>query len=457
MSKGRLEDLFDDIPRVSVTKYTAAIKKALEGRIPPAWVIGEISNLRKQSSGHLYFSLKDAGAQVPAVMFRAQSSRLGFEPRDGMQVLAFGEISVYEPHGRYQLLVREMKESGEGRLFKEFERLKRKLADEGLFANELKKPLPLLPLRVAIITSPTGAALQDFIRILKRRSWGGLLHIFPAKVQGAGSADDIEAAIRYVNEVGGYDLLVVSRGGGSIEDLWSFNEESVARAVFDSSIPVVSGVGHEIDFTLSDFAADVRAETPSAAAEMISSSYLEAVNRLNEARDDLHERAVSAVAEFRSSLEGVRKDLKASSPSALLERSFLRIDEMGTRFASAYREAIYERRDTLREIERRFASREVASKVVGLRERLDRLERRLGNSLGEQVASLRSRLDLTGATLKAISPEATLQRGYSILQDAQGRPLFSVEGSKPGDSLRAALSDGSLELTVDAVDAEKSD
>lgn len=448
MATSKLQDLFDDVPRVSVSKYTAAIKKALEGRIPAAWVLGEISNLRSQSSGHLYFSLKDAGAQIPAVMFRAQSSLLGFAPRDGAQVLALGEISVYEPHGRYQLIVRELRESGEGRLFQEFERLKRKLAEEGLFDGARKRALPLLPLRVAIVTSPTGAALQDFMRILKRRSWGGLLHIFPVRVQGGGSADEIVEAIRYVNKLGGYDVLVVARGGGSIEDLWSFNEERVARAVFDSDIPVVSGVGHEIDFTLSDFAADIRTETPSAAAEVISSAYIETIDRFELARVDLEENVDRSIVDFRAEVERSRRALRAVSPHSALERAFLRIDELGTRFGSAFQSAVYERRTELRRLEHGLKGRDVENRLARMRERVDRLGRRLERCLVERVVALRSRLDLSGATLKAISPEATLKRGYAILEDSEGKPVTQVAATAVGDRLRASLSDGILELTV---------
>ncbi len=451
MATKKLEDMFDDVPRVSVSKYTAAIKKTLEGRIPPAWVIGEISNLRSQSSGHLYFSLKDPGAQVPAVMFRGQASRLGFVPREGMQVLAFGEISVYEPHGRYQLIVREMQESGEGRLFKEFERLKRKLSDEGLFDAEHKKKLPILPLRVAIVTSPTGAALQDFIRILKRRSWGGMLHVFPAKVQGVGSAEEVEEAICYVNELGGYDLLVVSRGGGSIEDLWSFNEERVARAIYASEIPVISGIGHEIDSTLSDFVSDQRAETPSGAAEMISSTFIETMDRIDLARSDLDELISDKLAESGDALERARKSLKAVSPEAVLERSFLRIDELNTRFVSAFRSGVFERREALKNLQLRLLSQDVSGTLAQGRDRLARLEQRMHRRMIERVSGLRSRIEVLSATLHAISPKATLERGFAIVKDRSGKNISNVSSVKKGDKVEATLSDGDLTLSVEKV------
>lgn len=446
-----LEDLFDDVPRVSVSQYTAAIKKALEKRIPPAWVIGEVSNLRSQASGHLYFSLKDAGAQVPAVMFRGQASRLKFELRDGMQVLAFGEISVYEPHGRYQLVVRELEESGEGRLHKEFERLKRKLSEEGLFDSDRKRALPVLPLRVAIVTSPTGAALQDFARILKRRGWGGRLRVHPVRVQGAGAAEEIDSAIRFVNELESDDLIVIARGGGSIEDLWAFNEERVARSVFESRIPIVSAVGHEIDFTLGDFAADARAETPSGAAEMISTAYIETIDRLELARSELDDLAATRLVELKGELRMSQQMLKAASPMGVVERAFLSIDELRARFLSAYRGSVSERRDRFRELERRLADQDVAFSLRGWNDSLDGLERRMELRLSERLVSLRGRLDVLGASLRAMSPQATLDRGFALLEDERGGAVTDVGATHEGARLKATVRDGSLSVTVDRV------
>ncbi len=290
------------------------------------------------------------------------------------------------------------------------------------------------------------------MRILKRRSWGGLLHIFPVKVQGAGSAQEIEEAIRYVNELGGYDLLVVARGGGSIEDLWSFNEEQVARAVLNSSIPVISGVGHEIDFTLADFAADVRAETPSAAAEIISSAYIEAVDRFEVARQSLLEAVEDGVAAFRRDLDRQARSLKSLSPVSALERAFLRMDELSSRFGSSFRSAVYERRSELRDLEARLRDQDVANRISRLRERLDRGGRRLDRGLVDTVVSLRSRLNVAGATLRAISPEATLKRGFAIVRDAEGNTLSSVATIRKGAKLSAALSDGRLSVSVDEVE-----
>ena len=251
----------------SVSEFTRRVKTLLERGIAPAWVRGEVSNLRAQASGHLYFSLKDAGAQLSAVLFRGDAARQKVPVRDGLQVIVFGELNVYEVRGQYQLIVRSVVEDGVGRLQREFEALKKRLAGEGLFAPERKRPIPSLPATVGFITSPTGAAVKDFLRILTRRGWRGRVVILPAKVQGAEAAPEMIGMLELAAALGIFDLLVIGRGGGSIEDLWAFNEEALVRAVAACPVPVISAVGHEIDFTLCDFAADVRAETPSAAAD----------------------------------------------------------------------------------------------------------------------------------------------------------------------------------------------
>ncbi|HBR94896.1 MAG TPA: exodeoxyribonuclease VII large subunit, partial [Opitutae bacterium] len=261
---------------LKVTALTRLIKGQLEENFSRVWVQGEISNLRKQSSGHIYFSLKDAGSQLPCALFARDTARQDFELKDGMEVQLLGDISVFEPHGRYQLIAKVAIQSGQGRLQMEFERLKRKLATEGLFDAERKQALPALPRKIAVITSPTGAAVRDFLRILRRREFAGEVVILPSKVQGQGTAQEVTNMLEYAGASQGFDLVVLTRGGGSIEDLWAFNKEQVARAVADCPIPVISAIGHEIDTVLTDYAADQRAETPSGAAELISSLYIEA-------------------------------------------------------------------------------------------------------------------------------------------------------------------------------------
>ncbi|MFO7724466.1 MAG: exodeoxyribonuclease VII large subunit, partial [Oceanipulchritudo sp.] len=257
----------------SVTALTREIKALLETAYPVVRIRGEISNLRRQASGHVYFSLKDAGASISCVCFRNDAMRLPLRLRDGLQVLGSGRLAVYEPRGNYQVIFRTLEEDGVGRLQQAFLELKEKLGAEGLFDKSRKKPLPRLPGTIAFVTSASGAALRDFISILERRRWGGRLIVIPARVQGTGAAAEIVRGIETANRESLCDLLVIGRGGGSLEDLWPFNEESLARAVAASRIPLISAVGHETDFTLSDFAADLRAETPSAAAEWITSAW----------------------------------------------------------------------------------------------------------------------------------------------------------------------------------------
>jgi exodeoxyribonuclease VII large subunit len=258
----------------TVTEFTRRVKELLEGGLPACWVRGEVSNLRAQSSGHVYFSLKDAGAQLACVLFRGDAARQSVHLRDGQQVLAYGQAGVYEARGQYQLVVRALVEHGVGHLQQEFEQMKQRLAAEGLFEPARKRPIPTMPRTVGFVTSPTGAAVQDFIRILQRRGWRGRLVVLPARVQGDGAATEMAELLRSAGGLGIFDLLVIGRGGGSLEDLWAFNEETLVRAVAACPVPVISAVGHEIDFTLCDFAADARAETPSGAAELISSNFL---------------------------------------------------------------------------------------------------------------------------------------------------------------------------------------
>src|SRR5690242_1623151 len=253
----------------TVSRLNGEARMLLEAGLPALWVEGEISNFAAPSSGHWYFTLKDREAQIRCAMFRARNAQVGFRPRDGQQLLLRGRVSLYEPRGDYQLLVEAMEDAGEGALRREFERLKAKLAAEGLFDVALKRPLPKMPRRIAIVTSPTGAAIRDVLHILARRFPPAQVLIFPTAVQGAAAVENIVAAIDAVCRDGGCDVLIVARGGGSIEDLWCFNDERVARAIRRTAIPVITGIGHEIDFTIADFAADVRAPTPSGAAELV--------------------------------------------------------------------------------------------------------------------------------------------------------------------------------------------
>jgi exodeoxyribonuclease VII large subunit len=411
----------------SVTEFTRRVKELLEASFRAGWVRGEISNLRPQASGHVYFSLKDAGAQISAVMFRGDAARQTVKLRDGLQVVVFGGVSVYEARGQYQLIVRAVLEDGVGRLQQEFEALKRRLADEGLFAPENKKALPLLPATIGFITSPTGAAVQDFIRILTRRGWRGRLIVLPAKVQGVGAAEEMSAMLRTAEALGIFDLLVIGRGGGSLEDLWAFNEEPLVRAVANCSIPIVSAVGHEIDVTLCDFAADVRAETPSGAAELISSRFIDASSRVEAAGEAMSEALERRVETAGERLDHVRSRLRLLSPESQVERGFLRLDDLTNRLNLALRQAVQTKRQQLAVPAARFVRCSPEFRVQQESHRLLSLWKRL----------------------QAASPASVLGRGFAIVRDESGRPVTQRVNVQPGQRLGVAFSDGEVPVRAE--------
>ncbi len=428
MAKKDPELPLEDAGRVrSVTEFTREVKDLLEGGIRPGWVRGEVSNLRAQASGHVYFSLKDAGAQLACVLFRGDAARQSVALRDGLQVLVYGEISVYEARGQYQLVVRALIEHGAGRLQQELEKLKQRLAAEGLFEVARKKPVPLLPRTVGFITSPTGAAVQDFIRILQRRGWTGRLVVLPAKVQGDGAAAEMTAMLHQAGALEIFDLLVIGRGGGSVEDLWAFNDEALVRAVAACRVPVISAVGHEIDFTLCDFAADVRAETPSGAAELISSNYLACTERLASAADSLAATADDAFGRAREKLDHARSRLRLLMPTAAIEQSYLRLDDLGNRLGSALRSAVQLRRESVSVVRSRLAGASPAKRVQEESHRLLALWKRL----------------------ESASPASVLRRGYVIVRDAQGRPVARAQGLEPGRPLVNEFHDGRVQVRVE--------
>ncbi len=418
--------LGDDGRIQTVTEFTRRVKELLEGGLAPCWVRGEVSNLRAQASGHTYFSLKDAGAQLACVMFRGDAVRQSVPLRDGQQVLAYGQVGVYETRGQYQLVVRALIEHGVGKLQQEFERLKRRLADEGLFAAERKQPIPLRPRTVGIITSPTGAAVQDFIRILERRGWTGRLVVLPSKVQGEGAAAELAAMLREAETLGIFDLLVIGRGGGSIEDLWAFNEETLVRAVAACGVPLISAVGHEIDFSLCDLAADARAETPSGAAELISSNFLAATERAAQSHEAMLAAVDAALERGRERLDHARSRLRLLSPTAVIEQNQLRVDDLTNRLGAALRTSVTERRRQWQVAHTRLAAASPEKRV--------QLE-------SHRLLALWKRLEST-------SPQSVLKRGYAIVRDAQGRPVPRAKGLAPGQPLVNEFYDGAVRVRV---------
>jgi exodeoxyribonuclease VII large subunit len=411
----------------SVSVFTRRVKTLLENGVGASWVRGEVSNVRAQGSGHVYFSLKDAGAQLSAVLFRGDALRQTVKLRDGQQVVVFGQVSVYEARGQYQLIVRLVIEDGVGRLQREFEALKARLAAEGLFAPEKKRALPPLPVCVGFVTSPTGAAVQDFIRIMSRRGWRGRVVVLPVKVQGEGAAAEMATMLAQAQTLGIFDLLVIGRGGGSLEDLWAFNEEVLVRAVAACAVPIISAVGHEIDFSLCDFAADVRAETPSAAAELISSKFVEAMERAERASNAIKDALERAMAEAEERLDHARSRLRLLSPAAQIEQGFLRMDDLSNRLVAALRDAAQARRQQFGEARAALARVSPEFRVQTESHRLLALWKRL----------------------QAASPASVLNRGFAIMRDAAGRPVMRRAEIKAGQALAAEFADGSVPVRAE--------
>jgi len=410
---------------LSVSALTARIKDLLEEQVGEVSVAGEISNFRRQASGHCYFTLKDEGSQIPCALFKGSAARLGLQPADGVKVVAHGEVSVYEPRGAYQLIVRGLEPLGKGDLHQRFEELKKKLQAEGLFEESRKRPIPEFVERVGIITSPTGAAVRDVIHVLQRRCPRISLTVFGVKVQGEGAAEEVADAIA---EMGGrdFDVLLVVRGGGSLEDLWSFNEEIVARAVVASPVPVISGVGHETDFTICDFAADLRAPTPSAAAEMVSrpdADWQEEVETLGERLEsvvwDILEEKKRRVVELAGSYV-------FREPRRMVELSAQRVDELGLQLQ--------------RGLENAWRHRQQMATALLQRWLALRPERKLAESA----------LRLKGAAdrLRALGPEETLRRGYTLVQSPEGKLIRGVAAAKKRGDLLVKFSDGQLPVQV---------
>lgn len=443
---------------LSVSQLTRSIRSLIEDQIGELWVEGEVSNLRKQSSGHQYFTLKDAGSQLSCVLFAGQASQMrGINLTDGQCVQVFGQVTVYEARGQYQLVVRIVRNKGEGLLQAKFEALKARLASEGLFEPDRKRPLPRFPKVVGVVTSPTGAALKDFLNVLHRRHPGIEVIINPVRVQGAGASREIAQAVREFSEPEKYHLppvevIVVTRGGGSIEDLWEFNEEVVARAIAAASVPVVSAVGHEIDFTIADFVADLRAPTPSAAAEILAADRVEVLSSLRQQAARLHR-----TMEARFDL--LTAQVRALASSAALREPERRVAEL--RQTTDRLAEIIERRATeawerpshlLKNLSLRLQNQSPENKLAHVRQSLTWFGNRLGESILREMENRKTRLERTRGILSALSPEGTLLRGYTITLDASGKPITRAENVSPGATLRTRFADGEVESEARIVD-----
>jgi exodeoxyribonuclease VII large subunit len=434
---------------LKVTALTRLIKGQLEENFARVWVKGEVSNLRKQSSGHIYFSLKDAGSQLPCALFARDAARQSFELENGMEVLLLGDISVFEPHGRYQLIAKVAIQSGEGRLQMEFERLKRKLAAEGLFAKERKKALPTLPQKIAVITSPTGAAVRDFLRILHRREYRGEVVIFPAKVQGKGAAEEVVSMLQHASASAGFDLVVITRGGGSIEDLWAFNEEVLARAVAACPLPVISAIGHEIDIVLTDYAADKRAETPSGAAELISSLYIEALARYEDAYRDLQGWVDSHISENRSLLRELDARMQIIAPERRVQHFGMQLDDMESRLSHQLSRRLTREKERLNNYTQRITEQHPKTRLGIAQQHLEHSTRRLERASGQVIAHEKEKLLTLQHRLENGGLQATLRRGYAVIQNKEGAIIDRAATARKEPQLKARFHDGEISLKND--------
>lgn len=478
-----------------VSELNLRIRDLLDNEFPDLWVEGEVSNFRAAQSGHLYFTLKDEKSQIRCVCFRDQVRGLKFRPEDGLHVTVRGSVSVYEPRGEYQIYVSHIEPVGLGALQLAFEQLKKTLAGEGLFDAERKKPLPALPRRIGIVSSPQGAAIRDILRVLRRRFPNLHVVLYPVKVQGEGAAEEIVRAIRHFNRAVLVDVMIVARGGGSFEDLWAFNEEIVVRAIAASDIPIITGIGHETDTTISDFAADMRAPTPSAAAEIVVRTRAEFEKHIADCSRQLVQRMRYLFLEKRHRLRDLAMHRAFRRPEDLVRRSRQRVDDMNAALAAGLRGRLDEARQRMKmasarvglfdlrgrvgmlriRVERRsgelsaaleravtrkrrrYASVQVRIASLDLRARVGRLRRRFERHASEfsaharrYLVATRRKFEAATVRLEERSPFQLLERGYAIAYDANGRVLRSVEQVAAGDEIAVRLARGEIAATVTA-------
>jgi exodeoxyribonuclease VII large subunit len=493
MNQTTLFDLMPERHVWKVSELTAGIRELLERAFTDVWVEGEVSNFRPAQSGHLYFTLKDARAQIRCVCFRDQASRLKFRPEDGLQVTVRGSISVYELRGEYQIYVTNIEPVGLGALQLAFEQLKKKLSEEGLFDEARKKPLPALPRCIGVVTSPTGAAIRDILRVLKRRFPNVHVQLYPVKVQGEGAAGEIVQALRYFNRVKTVDVLILARGGGSLEDLWAFNEEVVARAIFASEIAVISGIGHETDFTIADFVADLRAPTPSAAAEIVVRSKQEFERHIAEHSRHLVQQMRYHFSQWRHRVRDLQTHRGFRQMEVLVRLRRQEVDELSSSLAIGMRLRLGMSRQRLtragaqigsfdlrarakvlrRNIEHqrgalaaalaravrlkhaRFADTrlklarfDLRSRVALLRRGLEQRSEALRVRMDRLLVAKRRRADSIELQLKERSPLQLLARGYAIVYDASGKVLRSPDQVSVGDDIAVRLAKGEVDATV---------
>jgi len=429
----------------TVTELNGSVRLLLSSHFGIIWVEGEISNLALPSSGHYYFTLKDQDAQVRCALFRGPARGLLFKPANGMRVLARAQVSLYEPRGEYQLIVDYLEEAGDGALRRAFEVLKAKLAGEGLFDADRKRPIPVPPKCLGVITSPTGAAVRDILTVLKRRFPALPVLIFPVKVQGNEAKRDIARAIALADRLQLCDVLILARGGGSLEDLWAFNEEIVARAMAACSIPIVSGVGHETDFTMADLVADLRAPTPTAAAEAVSPDGGAWLARCIRLEGRLQQQIRLKLKQQTHTLDYLRKRLQQAHPEKQMQRNAQRLDELELRLIRSVCAGVSRRMDKLQTLMAKLDSQHPAQRIQLLETQRGALSRRLKSAMARLLELRRQTLKASGEKLHAVSPLATLERGYAIASRGRdGKILRTIGDTQTGESVEIRLTDGLL-------------
>jgi exodeoxyribonuclease VII large subunit len=435
----------------SVSELTASIKAALEEGFPMVWVEGEISNLRTPGSGHAYFTLKDEGAQISAVLFRGRGRRVRFELEDGMQVLAFGGLDVYAARGQYQLVVEMMEPKGLGALQLAFEQLKRKLEAEGLFDQARKRPLPAFPRVIGIVTSPTGAAIRDMLNIIGRRFGDLQILITPVRVQGDEAPGEIVEALERLQQIENLDVVIVGRGGGSIEDLWAFNDERVARALAACRVPVISAVGHETDFTIADFVADLRAPTPSGAAELVVREKLAVIESLVDLYARLKQAVTADVSAKRERVEFLLRRRVLTNPARALRDLYRRLDELQGRLRLGLRSSQRHVTHRVALATNALRSRNPRARIAGASALLSQLRGRLESSAAHNMKTSRARFAEVIGRLESLSPLGVLARGYSVTRLPSGEVVRGAAQVVVGDPLEILLHQGALGARVTEV------
>ncbi|MDQ2077277.1 exodeoxyribonuclease VII large subunit [Marinimicrobium sp. ABcell2] len=431
---------------LSVSQLNRRSKQLLETHFPLVWVEGEVSNLSRPSSGHWYFTLKDDQAQVRCAMFRNRNQLVRFNPAQGQQLLLRARVSLYEGRGDYQLIAEHMEEAGFGALQRAFEELKQRLSQEGLFEQERKRPLPSLPKHIAVISSATGAAIRDILSVLERRFPSVPVALIPVPVQGKEAAPAIVRALELANRADMFDVVILTRGGGSLEDLWPFNEESVARAIYASGVPVVSAVGHEVDFSIADFVADVRAPTPSAAAELVVPDVLEYQARFSNCLGRLQQIVRRRIADDRAKLDHIRRRLR--HPGERLQQQSQRLDGLEARLTRCVKVQLERKHQHLSNLIARQRALQPGARLQQLRRQLSQLETQLNRQIHLQLQQRQQRFKEAARLLNSVSPLKTLERGYAIATDTNGQVLHSSRQVQPGDTVRSRLAEGVVVSTV---------